>query len=385
MSPHLSFGRDPDASAFKLPPAAFLTLFAHLALENSYLNTGTRTLEWMDLPAPVPSPGTVSQYADELSVEDVDEMFGNATAALLKQEKEQSISDPADSVLDPPVHLAYDTTKIEWYGNRSAPWTSGVLPRDNSASAWVFAVLAIVDRNTSYVLGALPLRNQTEIGEYLRRFLRRATGTYDLDIGRVYLDSELYTETALTALRESGVDFLIQAKDIGAISDLLDAAPPGESAYRKGISFGDMPVSKKPNAFAWPVPDEATGAGNRDRPHEAFLTDMDVEARSLEGLGREFDARWGVETAIREIKGRYHAKCKSNKPHLRAFYFMMATILYNLSQYADNRLSERLYTDEVEWSGEELLHATREVHPGGVPDWGDAFDPAEADDWVDIR
>ncbi|WP_233563416.1 transposase [Haloarcula sp. Atlit-7R] len=385
ISPHLSFGRDPDAPAFKLPPAAFLTLFAHLALENSYLNTGTRTLEWMDLPAPVPSPGTVSQYTGALSVEDIDEMFGKATAALLKQEQEQSVSDSADSILDPPVHLAYDTTKVEWYGDRSTPWTSGVLPRDNSASAWVFAVLAIVDRDMSYVLGALPLRSQTEIGEYLRRFLRRATGMYDLDIGRVYLDSELYTETALTALRESDVDFLIQAKDTGAVSDLLDAAVEDEPEYREGVSFGDFPLSRKPNAFAWPVPDEVVGAGNRDRSHEAFLTDMDVKARSLEGLGHEFRARWGVETSIREIKRRYHAKCKSSKPSIRAFYFMMATILYNLSQYVDNRLADRLYTDEIEWSGEELLHATREVRPGGVPDWGGAFDPAEADDWVGLR
>lgn len=34
---------------------------------------------------------------------------------------------------------------------------------------------------------------------------------------------------------------------------------------------------------------------------------------------------------------------------------MMATSFYNLSQYVDNRLAERLYADEIEWSGEELL------------------------------
>jgi len=386
MSPHLSFGRDPDAPAFKLPPAAFVSFFAHLALENSYAQTGQRTLEWLDLPAPVPAAGTVHRYARNLSVEDVDKMFGGATAALLRQEAtEIGIGDSRKKALEPPLHLAYDTTKVRWYGDQSAEWTSGVLPEDNSASAWVFAVLSLVGRDMSYVLGVLPLRQQTEIGAHLRRFLRRVVGAYELDIGRIYLDSELYTKTAVTALREADVDFLIQAKDTGAISDLLDEASRGEPAVAQNVSFGDFSSLRRPNAFAWPIPDEEIGKQDRDRSHEAFLTDMDVSETDVEKLGRVFRDRWGIETSIREIKRRFHAKCQSSEPSVRAFYFVMAAVLYNISQYVDNRLEERLYVDDIDWSGEELLHAVREVHPDGVPDWGDAYDPDEAQEWVNIR
>lgn len=385
MSPHLSFGRDPDTPAFKFPPAAFIAFFAHLALEGSYANTGQRTMEWLDLPAPVPAADTVHKYVRGLTVEDVDEMFGNATAALLRQEAEASQADPKQEALEPPLHLAYDTTKVKWYGNQSAEWTSGVLPRDNTSSAWVFAVLSIVGRDMSYVLGALPLRNQSEIGEYLQRFLRRVIGVYNLDIGRVYLDSELYTQKAVQALRGAGVDFLIQAKAQGEITDLLEAATKGEPEAEKNVSFGDFSLATQPNAFAWPIPEEEIGAKNRDHPHEAFLTDMDVEERNLEGLGRGFRDRWGIETSIREVKNRFHAECRASEPNARAFYFMMATILYNLSQYVDNRLEERLYVDDVDWTAEELLHAVREVNPDGVPDWGDAYDPDEAQEWVNLR
>lgn len=385
MSPHLSFGRNPDTPAFKLPPAAFIAFFAHLALENSYATAGQRTMEWVDPPAPVPAADTVHKYIRDLTVENVDEMFGYATAALLRQEAEVSRGDPSQEALEPPLHLAYDTTKVEWYGDQSEEWTSGVLPRDNTASAWVFAVLSIVGRDMSYVLGSLPLRDQSEIGEYLQRFLRRAIGVYDLDIGRVYLDSELYTEKAVKALRGADVDFLIQAKNKGDISDLLDGAPKGETDFERNVSFGDFSLATQPNAFAWPIPEEEIGGQDRDFPHESFLTDMDVEERDLEGLGRVFRDRWGVETSIREIKHRFHAKCKASNPNARAFYFMMATVLYNLSQYVDNRLEERLYVDDVEWTGEELLHAVREVNPEGVPDWGDAYDPSEAQEWVNLR
>jgi len=385
MSPHLSFGRNPDAPAFKLPPAAFIAFFAHLALEDSYAQTGQRTMQWLDLPAPVPAADTVHKYVRELTVEDVDKMFGYATAALLHQEDEASQPDPTEEALEPPVHLAYDTTKVEWYGDQSAEWTSGVLPRDNTASAWVFAILSIVGRDMSYVLGTLPLRNQTEIGEYLQRFLRRAIGVYNLEIGRVYLDSELYTQKAVEALREADVDFLIQAKDKGDISDLLKSATKGEIEFKESVSFGDFSLATRPNAFAWPIPEEETGSKDRDYPHKAFLTDMDIEEHDLEGLGRVFRDRWGVETSIREIKNRFHARCRASEPNARAFYFMMATVLYNLSQYVDNRLEERLYADDIEWSGQELLHAVREVNPDGVPNWGDAYDPEEADEWTSLR
>lgn len=94
-------------------------------------------------------------------------------------------------------------------------------------------------------------------------------------------------------LREADVDFLIQAKDTGEISEMLDAAVDGEPEYREGVSFGDFSEHRSPNAFAWPVPEEEVGSVDRDRPHEAFLTDMNVTSRDLERLGQEFRARWG--------------------------------------------------------------------------------------------
>ncbi|SEP27972.1 IS4 transposase [Halorientalis persicus] len=292
------------------------------------------------------------------------------------------MTDPSREALTPPIHLAYDTPQVSWYGDENERWTSGVLPTDNGASAWEFGVLSIVDSDMSYVLGALPLQNRSKIGAYLNRFLRRAIMTYNLDIGRVYMDSQLYTEEAVSALRQNNVDFLIQGKDDGGIEELLDEAEAGEIATREDVRFGDRDFSRPPNAFAWPVPSEKTGADDRDRPHEAFITDIDVEERDLEGLGQQFRKRWGIETSIREIKDRYHAKCNHSDHRLRAYYFIIATVLYNLSQYVDNRLEERLMADDVSWGGQEFLHAVRRVDPNEVPDWGGTFKATDDHDWT---
>ena len=120
MAPHLSFGRDPDAPAFKLSPTAFIAFFAHLALEGAYANTGQRTMEWLDLPSPVPNADTVQKYIRGITVEDVDQMFAHATTALLRQEVETNPNDPLREALEPPLHLAYDITKVPWYGEEAA-------------------------------------------------------------------------------------------------------------------------------------------------------------------------------------------------------------------------------------------------------------------------
>jgi len=382
MSPHLAFGRDPDAPAYKLSPAAIIVYFAHLALEKSYAETGSKTLEWLDYPAPVPAANTVFRYIRELSVDDVDKMFAHATAALLRQEMERSPEDPGSEALTPPIHLAYDMTDFRWYGSDSQEWTNGTFAKDNSTQAWQFGVLSIVARDMSYVLGALPIKSKTEVTDYLSRFLRRTMGTYDLDIARVYMDSQLFSKRAVTALRETDAEFLIQApnQDKGDIADLLEKAETGEPEPAKDINFSDFSFNRRPNAFAWPIPPQEIGAEGQS-PHKAFVTDMDVDNRDLKGLGRQFRERWGVETSIREVKVQYHAPCRHNKQSVRAFYFMMASVLYNVAQYVDNRLEKRLRAEDVSWTSAEFLHAVRQVDPDDVPDWGDTFRPEDDDSW----
>jgi hypothetical protein len=56
---------------------------------------------------------------------------------------------------------------------------------------------------------------------------------------------------------------------------------------------------------------------------------------------------------------------------------MMAAVLYDISQYVDTRLEERLHVEDIEWTGEELLHAIREVDPEKVPDWEDVYGPED--------
>ncbi len=238
-----------------------------------------------------------------------------------------------------------------------------------------------------YVLGALPVSSKTEVSDYLRRFLRRTEGTYNLDVEWVYMDSQLFSQDAVNAIREIDTNFLIQAPDQnkGGIRDILDAADPGEPEPKEDIRFSDYSFNRRPNAFAWPIPPEEMGA-DAQGSHKPFITDLKVESDDvdLKKVGRRFRERWGVETSIREIKVRYHANCRHSDHRVRAFFFMMASLLYNLSQYVDNRLEERLLAEDVDWNSGEFLHAVRRIDPDDVPDWGDNFQAADDSEWTTI-
>jgi len=86
---------------------------------------------------------------------------------------------------------------------------------------------------------------------------------------------------------------------------------------------------------------------------------MDVDNRDLKGLSRQFRERWGVEISIREVKVQYHAPCRHNNQSVRAFCFMMASVLDNVARYVDNRLEKRLRTEDVLWTSAEFLHTVR--------------------------
>ncbi|WP_144050378.1 hypothetical protein [Halorubrum persicum] len=108
--------------------------------------------------------------------------------------------------------MAYDVTKVRWYGAEHE-WTIG-RPKDaNTTDFWHYAVLSATGPDRNYVLGATPIKKQTEIAQALRRLLRRVHTHADFDTGRIYFDSEMYREDIATTCREIGADFLIQAKD----------------------------------------------------------------------------------------------------------------------------------------------------------------------------
>jgi len=240
----------------------FYRLLAHIALEDCYLENGARILQWRsDDEADVPPPSTLRKYARQFEVEHLEEKFLKATCALLERE---------GLLPEQPVHLAFDITKVHWYGKHNE-WVSSSRQDANTTQYWHYAILSVANPNPvtpdrNYVLGATPIKNRTEQTDALRRLLRRVSKHSEFNIGRVYCDRQLYQKAAVEACRAVGADCFIQAKKKGVPGKLIEETDPGEHDKRVNIEFAGLPSNKRVNAFVSPINPGEIGAKQRD-PH----------------------------------------------------------------------------------------------------------------------
>nr|WP_192960668.1 transposase [Halorubrum litoreum]AKB09799.1 transposase IS4 family protein [Halorubrum litoreum] len=351
-TPHLRSDRDRTAPNFKHPIESFIRLLAHIALEDWHLESGADILRWQsDDDVDVPTASTVRKYARKQEVEELEEKFLKASCALLEREE----------LLPPgPVHLAYDVTKVRWYGAEHE-WTSGGRKEANTTDFWHYAVLSATGPDRNYVLGATPMKKRTEIAQALRRLLRRVHTHADFDIGRIYFDSEMYREDIVTTCREIGANFLIQAKDTGDPGRLLEEARGGEPAKSSNIEFAGLTSpNKRVNGFAYPIHPGEVGSDNREESHTAWITDHDVDARDLRGLAYQYRNRWQVETAIRQLKHDFQGRCASDNRGVRTMYLGAAQLFFNYWVALNHELPYHLGQPATfRLNGQETLHAVR--------------------------
>lgn len=346
----IGFGRDHSANPFIYETGEFYQVLAHLALEGSFANNGTQILRWLKDDIDVPPPNTIRDYATKYSVRKWEEKFMRASCELLSQPRIR----PSD-----PLTLAFDVTRMKWYGDEDHAWTTGNLKEDNTNQFWHIGVLCICTSEYNYILGATPIQSKDRQSAALRRMLRRFRKFADFETDRCYLDSEFYQGAAFEACRDLGVDAMIQAKDAGAAGDLLGEVVPGEYKSEADVEFSDL--HPRPDVFVAPVNPEETGAENQDS-HSAWITDLDVTDRDLRGLAYQYRYRWRIETAINQLKNTFLGRCKYSQREVRTLYFGAAQMFFNFWVALQADLPKRMGDmADPRLTGQELLHAVREA------------------------
>lgn len=98
------------------------------------------------------------------------------------------------------MHLGFDITKVPWYGgvdtdeegdSTDEEWRIKSNTKDNTTWFWAIAVLSIVTPDRNYVLGFKPVSGRDEYDQALDTMLNQVDARFNLDFGRIYLDSGL--------------------------------------------------------------------------------------------------------------------------------------------------------------------------------------------------
>jgi hypothetical protein len=252
--------------------------------------------------------------------------------------------------------------------------------------------------------------------------LREVRSTLDFDLGRIYLDRQMYQGDIVKTCREHGLNWLIQAPNKGAAKELAKETPLSkECDYKKGVEFSDFdyeyqqvnvfvhrihgeevgrderistPATEltryvgtksssqkelsdnqsrlEDHGFETPEPAEdqtsnecsgevSYGVGNADT-HTAWITDLDVDDRDLRGLAYQFRNRWKIETSIRQLKHTFQGQCRSSRREVRALYFGAAQLFFNFCVALKHELPYQLGKPaDFRITGLEALHAIREA------------------------
>lgn len=365
--PHIAFDRDQSRTTYSLP--SFAGLLAHLALESAFPENGSETFDHMDI---YENGGTGADnfyhFVKKRDAEEWFDRFLRANEELLKEARNIGYFQNASET-------GFDTTGIPWYGNKNNNFVDGTKPSRNYSYAFHFSTVGIVGEEASLSLAAHHLKNRSNQDRIIRKLMQRVQDLHyfsenqlDVNIERAYLDKGFYGSNHITALRESDIEFIIKARKVDPIKDVIDKLEEWDVDWGilKDYEIGGL--KQGTNIFIRPsekrAPRYNENADEEDKKYGrwvAFVTDIDPVTADRERLARQFRNRWGVETQYRQFKHKFYAPTKSSKGRIRAFHFNLAQLFYNIWVVVNLELRDRYgLVEQRPVTADDVLHAIRD-------------------------
>lgn len=365
--PHIAFGRDTSRVSYTFP--SIVSFLAHLALEDAFPGNGSDTFTYMDIyENGATGPDNFYYWVKQRDAEEWFNRFLRANEDLLERAREMGHFEQASEV-------GLDTTGIPWYGDKSNHFVDGTKPSRNYSYAFHFTTIGVVGDEASLSLAAHHLPSRDQQDKILRKVLQRTQNLHyfaddqlDVEIERAYLDKGFYGGKHVTVLRETGTEFMIKARKVSPVKDVIDKLETWDVNWgiMQDYEIGDL--TQGTNIFLQPSEKRAPRYDDDTDEDEkkygrwvGFVTDIDPVTADRKTLGREFRNRWGVETQYRQMKHDFYPPTQSSHGRVRAFHFNLAQLFYNVWVVVNLELCDRYdLPDRRPVSADEVLHTIRD-------------------------
>jgi len=353
----------------------FISFLAKLARNSWSGSSGSKHAAY-ELDVDVPRVQTLNNHIKKFDIPDPDQFQRQSPDDIKLLQMFQQANDrifraslSADAIEANAV--AIDTTNWRWYGNES-PWNIGVEPKRNTATAWQFISISIVDTNTNFVIGTLPVDKKKNLSELSESLIQRVQKYSDPQY--VYFDKEFYRSSVVKSCRKMGVNYLIQAKKSTASTELEEIVRKSDEKAKANRQFGFADMEQPPDLISIQQKKHRTGnkkedivssyitdLGNYDGKSTNLRYDFDVD---LKDLHSNFDDRWSIEAAFDSIKNRFLAPTSSPSSEVRIFYLLTSVTLYNAYQLSKIYLetSDDVIEGEIKHSALDFLTAIVEEY-----------------------
>jgi putative transposase len=287
----------------------------------------------------VPSADTVIEYLKRMSIEQVDEEFLCATAAICRTARRRRLLPPGRA----PMSVAIDLHDIPYYGDKNDPMVVRGKAKAGTRSSFRMATAYVVIRGQRYTFGVVPVHSLDHTDDVVRRLLDIA-GRW-IRVRLVLLDRGFYSVPMINLLKGRGLYLMPPVRKEGLRKKIKQAWAEGKSMFPHTIKSQDygsaetnillaMSTSPKVRFSEDPMVDFW-------RKVLVFATNLEpADAASLKHLPELYRKRFGIESSYRMMKQnrvRTCTKCYC----LRYFYFLLSVTLYNLWVYA-NQVKARI-------------------------------------------
>ncbi len=304
-----------------------LDVLVHVAFTNDFANNGSVTFHAMNEEKESPSGDLMMYHFSKFnSIYQIQTMFEKISDFIFNFARSNY------NILRNRKHdIAYDIHKVPYYG-KGITYACGDKYERGTSNFLEFLTCSIVVAGRRFVVDVVPIHPLDEIHKLLDRSLQRVRNK--IKIERAYLDRGFNEANIFRVLKQHRIKFLMPMTRTTSVKEAFDKAQ-----YTKARIFHDWLIGREGNkeAVNLILVDDELGI------KRAFVCNFDIAPCIAYRLYGMYSKRWGIETGYRNLDHDFQARTTTRNYHIRLFYFLFSTCLYNLWVLVNIVVSLTLY------------------------------------------
>ncbi len=288
-----------------------LDILVHVALTHDFCNNGCKTFQELYSDKNVPNGDTLLYHFNKLKARDeIEETFNNIFDIIFNFAKSSY------KILQTrKVDIAIDIHDIPYYGNKSDNFVIGGKQENGTNNFFKFITCSIVVAGKRFTIGAFPIHPLDNLQELLDKLLKGARSK--VKIRYVYLDRGFDNSLVLKVLKQNKLKYLMPKVRTLTVKSWYRKSQDCKSRIIENFKIGNEETTLV-------LVDDEEGI------KRAFSTNIKISEPIAFYLFKLYKARWGIETAYRQLEHDFKAKTTSKNYNIRLFYFLFSICLFNL-------------------------------------------------------
>jgi putative transposase len=301
-----------------------LDILVHIAQTHDFCNNGVKTFSELNPEIDIPARETILYHLRKLdSKEEIEVMFKNIFDVIFAFAKKNY-----NLLNRRQLDLAIDVHNIPYYGNKQDPFVNGGPEDRGTYNFFKFITCSIVVAGRRFTIDALMIHPLDNLEDMVDKLLKRAKEKIQID--KVLLDRGFDRPSVIKVLQQHRIRYLMPKVRSPTVKQWFDKSQDCKARVIKNFQIGDVTT-------------KLILVDDEDGIKRAFSTNMHIPEQLAHYLFGFYSKRWGIETKYRQLEHDFKPRTTSKNYHIRLFYFLFSTCLFNLWVLINICISLALY------------------------------------------